>query len=259
MKKLLKTLFVCLFFSGSAFAQPYIYTGVGDGVTDNKAAMDAAQAAVCASGNRDLIIPSGKFRFLSPPVAPTCAINLMGSGKAVTTLIKDYSGMGGFFLKREQNAVDTYGGGSIRNIAIFAGPASTNGIAIWVVATPDAGGVTVTTKNPHGMLIDNIVIGKDVGGGSFGFGIYLDGSVNPGPGAVGIRGINIRDTSVNSAATADFYLNNAKGVNMTGVDCYGTPTWNLGLDGATEGMVILSRTCNPTYINVVAGTIFKFP
>jgi hypothetical protein len=254
-----KILYSLLLLPALAFAQPHYYSGVGDGVTDNTATMNAAQESVCASNNRDLVLPVGAFRFLSPPNAPTCAINLVGSGKASTKLIKAYSGLGSYFLKRGQNAADTYGGGSIRNLTLWAGSESTDGIAIWVVATVDTGGLSATTKNPHGMLIDNVMIGKDVGGGSFGFGIYLDGSNNPGPGAIGVRGINIRDTSVNMATVADIYLYNAKGVNLIGVDCYGTPNYNLALDGKTDGVMILSRTCNPTQINVVPGTIFKFP
>lgn len=255
MKKLL--LAVAFVLPSLALAQPHYYTGPGDGVSDNKAAMDAAQVAVCASANRDLVVPVGTFRFLSAPAAPTCAINLIGSGKASTKFVKDY--MGGYLFKRGQNATDLYGGGSFRDLAIWAGPASTNGIAIWVLATPDTGGLSATTKNPHGMLIDNVAIGKDVGGGAFGFGVYLDGSLNTGPGAVGIRGINIRDTSVNFATVADFYFYNAKGVNMTGVDCYGTPTYTLGLDGVTDGVLVVSRTCAPTAISIVPGTVYKFP
>lgn len=255
-----KSLFVLLLAPVLAVAQPHYYTGPGDGVADNMAAMNAAQVAVCASSNRDLVVPVGVFRFLSPPDAPTCAINLRGSGKATTKFVKDFSSPVGWYLfKRVQNATDLYGGGSFRDLTIWAGAASTNGMAIWVLPTPDTGGLSATTKNPHGLLIDNVMVSKDVGGGAFGFGIYLDGSQNPGPGAIGVRGINIRDTSVNFATTASFYLYNAKGVNMIGVDCYGVPTYNLGLDGATDGVLIVSRTCNPTQINVVPGTIFKLP
>lgn len=259
MKKFVVSVLL-VFMSALCFAQPHYYAGPGDGITDNAAPFNAAQAAVCASPNRELIVPAGAFRFLSPPAAPTCTIDLVCASKGATRLIKDFSSpVGWYLLKREQNAVDTYGGGAIRNCTIHAGSGSTNGMAIWVVATPDTAGLSATTKNPHGLLIDNVMISHDVGGGVFGFGVYLDGSLNPGPGAVGIRGINIRDTSVNFATTADFYFNNAKGVNMTGVDCYGTPTYNLGLDGQSDGILIVSRTCNPTLINVVSGTVYKLP
>jgi hypothetical protein len=196
------------------------YTGVGDGVTDNTATFNAAVAQVCASTTtRTLYMPAGKYRFGSPPNAIPCALNLVGEGKAVTWLIRDYSGMGEYFLKII-GGQDTYGGGSIRDLAIYTSPNGIGGIAIWVLPSPDVD-PTVLTKNPHGLLIDNVQIAKwSTAGGSWAFGIYLDGTHNPGPGAIGARAIAIRNTSVSSFTVYPVYLNMAYGTRMTEVDAY---------------------------------------
>jgi len=258
VKKLIALLALICF---PAFAQSVIYAGVGDGVTDNKAAMDAAQTAVCATSNRTISVPCGNYRFLTPPAAPSCAINLEGQGKACTALIKDYSGNGSYFLKRAINATDTYGGGSIRDMTIAAGPNSTDGIAIWIVASQDANSSS-ESKNPHGILLDNLMLGAFVGGGHFAFGIYLDGYANTGCQsgsgcAIGIRSVNIRNTSIAASSSADIYIYRAIGTSITSTECFGTPTWNLAVDGASDGTLIVSRTCAPTVINGI--NTYKWP
>jgi hypothetical protein len=256
MKKLIALLaFVCL----PAFAQPIYYGGPGDGVTDNSASMNAAEAQICNSSNvRTLYVPCGTYRFTQPPAAPTCALNLVGEGKACTIMVKDYSNIiGAYLFKRQQNASDTYGGGAIRDLTILAGPLSSNGAAIWIVASPDVNGVTFQTKNPHGMLIDNLMIGAFPGGGVFSYGIYLDGSSNHGPGAPGIRSVNIRNTSVNSSNIVPIYLNYAVGTTISGTECFGTYAYPLGVDGGSDSNVIMSRTCIPNIINGV--NTYKWP
>lgn len=244
----------CFLFAHASPAQ-VIYTGPGDGTTDNKEMMEAAQGAVCGSANRTLIMRCGTYRFLAPPAAPSCAINLVGEGKACTMLVKDYSGQGAYFLKRQQNASDTYGGGSIRDLTILAGPASKDGIAVWIVASTD-GSSSAQSKNPHGILLDNLMIGAFPGGGTFGFGIYLDGYANTSN-AIGIRSVSVRNTSVAAATVAGIYLYRAIGTHITATECYGTPTHALAVDGASDSTVILSRTCAPSILSGI--NTYKWP
>lgn len=247
MRKLLALLFlVCQI----ALAQPVIYAGVGDGVTDNTASWNSAQTAICSSANRDLVVPAGAYRFLSPPNPRTCTMNVRCSSKGATHLVKDYSGNGGYFFKIVQNSADYYGGGSIRDCTLWAGPNSTDGIAIWVYATLDCCGLTQTSRNAHGFLIDNVAIGGDVGGGVWGYGIYLDGSQNTAN-AIGIRAVSIHNTMVAGSTVADIYLYNAVGTSLISTECYGSPGWYLGLDGASAATLIVSRTCTPTIINAI--------
>ena len=257
MKKLITLL---AFFPALAMGQINLsaYCTDASGVPDSTACFNAAVSDVCSSPiTRTLIVSVGKYRFASAPAAPTCAANFVGEGPAASFLIKDYSGGGFYFLKRVQNSVDTYGGGSIRDLAIWAGVNSHDGIAIWVLATPDVGGISFTTKNPHGLLIDNIQIGADVGGGTFGYGIYLDGSQNNGPGALGIRSVMIRGSRINLVTYADIYLYHAKGTQISNTECYGNASYRLVIDGASEGTIIVSRTCAPTIINGIE--TYKWP
>jgi hypothetical protein len=213
-----------------------LYTGVGDGITDNTGTFNAAVAQVCASSTtRTLVLPPGHYRFGSPPAAIPCALNLQGEGKGVTWLIRDYSGQGGYFLKIT-GGQDSYGGGSIRDLSIYTSPNGTDGIAIWVLASPDTD-ITVLSKNPHGLLIDNVQIGRYGATGSWTFGIYLDGSQNPGPGAPGIRAIAIRNTSVAVFTSYPIYLYNAYGTRMTNVDGYvalGSGQYAIGCTGSSN-------------------------
>jgi len=211
-------------------------------VTDNTATFNAAVAQVCASADtRTLIIPPGHYRFSSPPAAIPCALNLIGEGKGSTWLIRDYSGQGGYFLK-VTGGLDTYGGGSIRDLSIYTSPNGTDGIAIWVLAHQDTD-PTVLSTNPHGILIDNVQIGRYASTGSWAYGIYLDGSQNPGAGgtAPGIRVVAIRNTVVATHTLFPYYLNMAYGTRLENVDAYVGPTV-IG-NANSSNTVLFSGTC----------------
>jgi hypothetical protein len=219
-----------------------LYTGVGDGITDNTATFNSAVAQVCSnSTTRTLVLPPGHYRFGSPPAAIPCALNIQGEGKGVTWLIRDYSGQGGYFLKIT-GGQDSYGGGSIRDLSIYTSPNGTDGIAVWVLASPDMD-PTVLSKNPHGLLIDNVQIGRySTAGGTWAFGVYLDGSQNPGTGgtAPGIRAVAIRNTSV-AVTTTPLYLYMAYGTRLTNIDCYAGGT-SIGQTNSSN-TAITSATC----------------
>lgn len=227
-----------------------VYTGPGDGVGDNTAAFNAAVASVCASpSTRTLLMPVGKYRFASPPAPIPCALNLVGEGKAATWLVKDYSAQGGYFLKVVGGA-DTYGGGSIRDVSIYASPNSTDGIGVWVVAHQDTDPAALST-NPHGLLIDNVQIGRYAPTGQFAYGVYLDGSQNPGAGgtAPGIRQVACRNTSAASCAVASFYLYVAHGTHLDEVDSFSTPTYGIVVDGGSQNTDVWSNTAAVTVVN----------
>lgn len=194
---------------------------VGDGVTDCKTGFDAAVAA--CTNTRILFVPKGRYRFLSPPAAITLALNIVGEGKGASWLVRDYSGQGGYFLK-VAGGTDPYGGGSVSNLSLYTGPLGSDGIAVWVVASPDTD-TSVLTKNPHGLLIDNIQIGRwSTAGGTWAYGIYLDGSQNPGPGAPGIRCVAVRNVSIAAHTLFPVYLNTAIATRLTDVDARVGPT-----------------------------------
>lgn len=229
-----------------------LYAGVGDGVADNTATFNAAVADVCASSvTRTLQIPVGHFRFATPPAAIPCALNLQGEGKATTWLVRDYSGNGGYFLK-VTGGQDTYGGGSIRDLSIYTSPNGADGIAIWVLAHQDAD-PNVLSTNPHGLLIDNVQIGRYMAGGGWAYGVYLDGSQNPGSNgtAPGIRSIILRNVSSAVASVYNFAALTGYGLKLFGVDCYGGGGVWLGSSSIVD---VYSESCS--VINAGSSSVF---
>jgi hypothetical protein len=133
-------------------------------------------------------------------------------------------------------------------MSLFATPASTDGIAVYVTAYPDTE-MTTLSKNPNGFLVDNIQIGRrTTAGGFWGFGIYLDGSNNPGPGAPGLRAVTIRNTNVSFAMTYAYYLHTAHGTRMSDVDAY-IGDFRIGIDGGSQNTTITSNTCSVTLLS----------
>jgi hypothetical protein len=224
-------------------AAPLEYTGSGDGVGDNTAAFNAAVASVCASQTRTLYLPVGKYRFASPPAPVPCALNLVGEGKAVSWLIKDYA-VGNTFLVYE-GGQDGYGGGSVRDLSLMASPAGTQGIALYVYPLQETD-PNVLSKAPHGLLVDNVQIGRySTAGGGWAYGIYLDGSRNTGiPGvAPGIRAVSIRNVSVNFTSMLSYILYTAFGIKLLGVDCFGASN-GIWIGGGSSIVDVYSPNCS---------------
>lgn len=240
------------------FLASLLYMGIGDGVTDNVASFNAAVTETCASAEtRTLVLPPGHYRFSAPPAAIPCALNLQGEGKAVSWLIRDYSGQGGYFLKIV-GGQDTYGGGSIRDLSIYTSPNGTDGIAIWVLSHQDADPTALST-NPHGLLIDNVQIGRySVLGGQWGYGVYLDGSQNPGANgtAPGIRVVTLRNVSSALATAFNYVANNGRVIKFFGVDCFGGP--GIWLGGGSNGIDVYSLNC-PVSNDGTATSVFVTP
>ena len=212
---------------------------VPDGISDCKAGFDQAVKDLAQTPFRTLTVPAGTYRFLSPPASITCALNLVGEGKAVSWFMPDYVGQ--YFLQI-RGGIDHYGGGSIRDCS-FA-PLQNVAIAVWVLPHPETD-PTVQSKNPHGLLIDNIQIGRYAPtGGTWGYGIYLDGSQNPSVNgtAPGIRVVAVRNTSISSHTVAPMWLYMAYGTRMMNVDAYVGPT-TIG-QNLSSNTLLYSGTCS---------------
>jgi Pectate lyase superfamily protein len=255
MMKRLGILFLFLALVGFMGAAPLVmaqsladFGGVGDGITDNSAALDAAVRSVCAGPSRTLHVPAGVFNFTRAPAPFTCAIQLVGEGRGATILARDYSGAPYYFLNWRQYETDN-GGGALRDLIVATTPRGTDGIAVWVLAQFENAPTTLS-HNPHHFLIDNVTIGRLVVAGSWSIGVYLDGYWNIGgaPGTEpGIRDINIRNTTVSGHLIGAFYLNRAFGVQMSSVDCYIGPAI-IYADGS-QGLDIHTRTCQVSLFN----------
>jgi hypothetical protein len=223
-----------------ALAQPVVYSGPGNGVGDNTSSFNMAVSSVCASGQRTLRVPAGNFLFLSAPARIPCALNLIGEGPAVTHLIRGYTGTGFIIWEGGQ---DGYGGGSLRDLMLDAGTTS-GGIGLWVHAHLETD-PTVLSKNPHGLLVDNVLIGSTVvdSTSGWGYGVYLDGGDNANPPsgvAPGIRFVKLNNVSVSKASTLAYLFYYAMGTRAEMIDCF--------IPRGTSGVTAQGLNSQATYV-----------
>jgi hypothetical protein len=246
MKTLIAACGGLLLWASCASAQPVIYTGPGNGIGNNTATFNAAVTRVCASTTtRTLLIPVGKYRFGSAPAAIPCALNLVGEGKAVSWLIKDYApGVGSNTFIQYIGGQDGYGGGSVRDLSLMASPAGFGSIALYVQPLQETD-PTQPSKAPHGLRIENVQIGRySTTDGGWSYGIYLDGSRNAGVSGVapGIRAVTIRNVSVNFTSTLSYVLYAAFGIKLFGVDCFGASN-GVWIGGGSSIIDVYSPSC----------------
>lgn len=230
-------LVLVLFWITPAYAASFVtdFGAVGDNLTDNTAALDRAIGALCVSAtDRTLHMPVGRFRFASPPDPIPCALNLVGEGAGVTHLIADFDGGALLYIVGGR---DVYGGGSLRDMNLMAGEGRSVGFAVWVQAQSESD-PTVASRNPHGFLFDNVLIGREdvyPFTGRWHYGVYLDGSLNTQP-VTGVapflRFIRLRDVSVSAYMILPYLVYYTSGVRVEMADC------PIPIDGATETLYL---------------------
>lgn len=221
--KILTVMLGFLLYASTAFGQGFNYNGVGDGLTDNTSTFNTAIAAVCASDTRTLYFPVGHFRFASAPAPIPCAVNIIGEGPAATWLTRDYEGGVTPAFLQWVGGQDTYGGGSLRELVVDGG-AHQGGIGVWVKAHLETD-PNVPSKNPHGFVVENVIISSMVVDSASGwaYGVYLDGGDNASPPsgvAPGIRFVRLHNVSVSKASILAYLFYYAMGTRATMIDCF---------------------------------------
>lgn len=130
---------------------------------DETPALDAAVSAACAGDMRTIRYSAGVFRFASPPRPFPCGIWLVGEGKGATLLQRDYSGD---FLRWVGGQE---GGGGLEKLAVYAGPGTSGGSGVLVIASAAH---LIGTIAGAVVLRDVIVSGV----GMWDYAVQLDGS-----------------------------------------------------------------------------------
>jgi len=126
----MKALILFLCFSAHA-ADLTAYGGKCDNVFDNTPALNSAIAAAIASPtDKTINIPAGDCNFNSQPATLKAGIGILGQGKAVTVLHRNYNGN---FLHIEGNGV------RVKDLTIYANINTTGGIGIEMVASDAVG------------------------------------------------------------------------------------------------------------------------
>jgi Pectate lyase superfamily protein len=190
------------------------YGGVGDGLTDNTAALNAAKVAASPTGGI-IFFPPGQFLFNSAPAVFADGIRIKGSGAGTTpglgtTFLVNYNestAANGFLTWNGSDASTSKGTpNGISDVTILKYNSHTGGTALKFVAL-DSAGIFRASWN----YIQNVIIGASTGTPTWNKGIILDGSLCTVAGGQGLR-----DTFINNLAIAQtidtnhsLYINNA--------------------------------------------------
>lgn len=244
--------------------------GGSTAIADNTAALNAAAAYCVAKGRRRIYFPGrSQYYFTSAPDAFTCGI-ILESDSPRTWLIRNYSPVDDFtpFLQWKGGAflnTDDKSGGGLRDIGVYANDGTMHGCAV-VVTAPSTANVT---QLPGYMSFENVVIS---GGGTWGSGVFLDGSLNQDAGGQGIRDIKIdgitifKCTNVCMQITngvhilgdkiATFPETNAVAINVTGSGTALTNSNDVVLSGLDcSGDVAVQNAVDVVISGIVRGNV----
>lgn len=226
------------------------FGAVGDGVTDDTAAIQAAVVAAEANRNNEIHFPVGNY-IIAGTVTLKGGIHLKGSGAMGAQVA------GGVVLTHNANSVNMLVwdgshvasasgiGGGISNIQCVKGAGFSGGDAIKLVATGDS-------YRPGEFTVENVLVWKG-NGGVWSRGFHVDGTVANTPGSKGIRSIRINklrvgDCSVNNQYV---YLNQAVHVisEYLQIDTgSGTGTCGMTIDNDSDNIILNGLILNGNLI-----------
>lgn len=183
------------------------FGAVGDGVTDDTAAIQAAVNAAEANRNNEIVFPVGNY-VITSTIVIRGGIRLIGQGAMGaqtgqgTVLTHNVNTVN--MLVWDGNGVAAYGvGGGIFNMQCVKGTGFSGGDAIKLLATSD-------NYRPGEFTIENVLVWQG-NGGNWSRGLHVDGTAANTPGSKGVRSIKmdkfrVGDCSVNNEY---IYLNQA--------------------------------------------------
>lgn len=168
---------------------------VGDGVTDDTAAVNAASAEIAAAGGGAVFFPKGNYRLASAPAEIATGVSWVPEGHLITTLTQDATlSAGDGFIRL--GGVDHF----IGDFIIEAAAGRTNGHAIQMIATSSSG------KGSFSRIGDVYITGA----GTWERGISANGLAK-NTGALGIRTLAIgAGTQIFQCTEASLYLSGVK-------------------------------------------------
>lgn len=185
------------------------FGAVGDGLTDDTAAFNAAIAALISYGGGTLLVPPGTYRLLSAPNPITAGVLIQGLGgigttqnSGTVTFVADYlegTAENGFLNWTGAGGAGL--GGGIVNVSIWKASGKQGGTAIKFTGTTDA--------LRSGL---NFVTHVNVSGnGTWDHGLLVDGTGLNTSGNQGIRGTFVTDVRIDNCNVAQksVWLKNA--------------------------------------------------
>jgi len=208
-----------------------------------------------ANGLRAIYFPRGSYFFNTPPQSIDFPITIIGDGKGITGLIRNYA------ASSASNGLLTFLSGSsnssVRDLGIVADKGTSHGSAISIVASEN-------TALGY-FLFSNLYLSA-WSGGNWDDTVHIDGTARTtstvGSEPIGVRDLDFQNCSVFGAARGAMWLDGVVGFNFIG----GGIIQAGGVDG-TSGKVYISPSFNGTsglpsyYINInttyVAGILMQ--
>jgi hypothetical protein len=228
------------------------YGAVGDGTTDDTAAIQAAIDAAISDGHRSVFFPSGRIWKITTTLTITEGIVLAGEGPQGTS--SDYGNIIRFvpvannlpcllFNGNGRSAGGT--GGGIRNFAIEKGNTATGCEALKLLATDD-------DHRPGEMIIENVGIYHQGGQPTYLWSraFHIDGSACVTSGSTGVRNIYL-----NKLRVASCTANNEYALINCAISLHGTLVLSQGNGSGTTGMTIKGYTTNLNLDLDVSGNV----
>lgn len=175
-----------------------------DGATDDSAAWAAALKIADVGRDKTVELPAGTCVFNHIPDQVTRGVNIVGQGKSWTVLQCNVGG---------SNCVQVCDMGStIRDLTIFAGPATAGGVGLSLAA---CGG---RASGNH--VIEHIWITAGIGGGKWAVPLHVDGSLRKIP-PNGMRVVVLNDVSTFFGSAWSAVLWDCVGCEWRGGGVYG--------------------------------------
>lgn len=227
----------------------------GSSSFDNTPSLNDAIDAAVATNVRRIYFPGGTFYFNTKPNDITDSIEIVGTGKSSTSLIRNYSptnNYDGLF-----NIRDGAYGCIFQDFTIASASGTTGGCLISMYkAVADA-----TSAGDYSMLrgLNMTTLGTNTHYSA----VYMDGSIRTGS-AYGIRDVWISDTSIFGGTTASIYAKTAIALHITDCDTFpagGTSgkIYLTGTSGAKSGFIDISginiNGLNLTYTEFLTASI----
>ncbi len=226
-----------------------IFTGVGDGATDNTPAFNAAVATLASGGDRTLQIPAGSFVFKSAPAPIPYGLHIVGEDIVATVLRKQFDG--GAFLNFTGS---TGSGGGLERACLFADAGFIPGTGILLTGANYA-------QPEFARFTDLYVTGS--GNWNVCFEAFGNNILTP----QGIRGVRLDGVHLFNAIAAALWLSNAVAFSMAGGGIYqgsgasaGCGVWVTGggAAGTNSTQVYFSDVCNNGVLNITNSSVVSY-
>ncbi len=225
---------------------PYVdiraFGAVGDGVTDDTAAIQSAIDSTYARNNRTVLIPHGQYRIngtltLTQGVM-LVALGSQGSTQQYGTTFIHYS-TGNLFVWDGSGASNSGTGGGLKNCLILKASGYTGGDAIKLLATDD-------NHRPGEMVFENVLV-YGTGTGLWARGFNIDGTACTTAGSKGVRTAVMHKVRVADCTTTDEYIVVNQGVHVSGTHVQ----IDTGHGTGTCGMTVKGDSDNISFSNLV--------